>query len=274
MTYGAQFRFTLFTNSPTRAAAADRAGVERIGLDLERIGKAERQQGLGTWISPHVEAELPAVYAAVRAPQRFVRCNPPHPELAAEIERLVAAGAQTIMLPHFHAVAQVVDFVAAVGGRARCVALIETVRAIDQIERLKRIVGLDEIHFGLNDLSLDMGAESPFAMLCNPLLEDACAVLTAEQFPFGVGGIGRPMDTTLPIPSDLIYAQYPRLGASGALLSRVFFRDLSEVELAGQLSLARERLNHWSRQPAAALRAARQALSVQIARLPARRTRG
>lgn len=268
MSYGAHFRFTLFTNCPVRAAAADRAGVERIGLDLERLGKAERQRGLGTWISPHTETELAAVFAAVAAPRRFVRCNPPHADLDEEIERLLAASAKTIMLPNFHSVAQAADFVAIVGGRARCVALVETAQALAQIESLCRIEGLDEIHFGLNDLSLDLGLPNMFSTLCDPLLESACAALSAARFPFAVGGIGRAWDTMLPIPSELVYAQYPRLGAGGALLARAFFKDLNDEEFDAQLTLARERLSHWALQPARELRAARDALAARASALP------
>ncbi|MBK8991737.1 MAG: hypothetical protein IPM40_08620 [Gammaproteobacteria bacterium] len=36
MNLGDRFRLTLFTNRPALAGAADRAGVDRIGPDLER----------------------------------------------------------------------------------------------------------------------------------------------------------------------------------------------------------------------------------------------
>ena len=65
MNLGDRFRLTLFTNRPALALAADRAGVDRIGPDLERLGKLERQRGMSTWISDHIEADLPAVYAAL-----------------------------------------------------------------------------------------------------------------------------------------------------------------------------------------------------------------
>ncbi len=60
MSYGDNFILTLFTNDVELARRADEAGINRIGLDLERIGKAERQQHLKTWISDHEEHELPA----------------------------------------------------------------------------------------------------------------------------------------------------------------------------------------------------------------------
>lgn len=257
MTFGDRFRFTLFTNRPALAAAAERAGVDRVGPDLERLGKQERQGGMGRWISDHTEAELPAVFAELVRARRFVRCNPPHAALAEELERLITAGAGVIMLPHFHRVDQAVGFVRAVAGRARTVLLVETASAAAQVGELCGIEGLDEIHFGLNDLALDLGAKNQFALLCDPLLEEACATLTAAAFPFAVSGIGRALDQSLPVPSELVYAQYPRLGATGALLSRVFSNGLGDAEFVQEVARARARLGWWAQQPAGRLRDAR-----------------
>ena len=260
MSSGRAFRLTLFTNRPGLAAAADGAGVDRIGPDLERLGKQERQGGMNRWISDHTEGELPGVFAALARARRFVRCNPPHPGLAAEIERLLAQGAQVVMLPHFHHVDEARRFVGAIGGRARSVLLVETVRAASRVAELCRLEGLDEIHFGLNDLSLDLGWGNQFAVLCSSLLEDACAVVRESGLPFAVGGIGRALDRSLPVRSELVYAQYPRLGASGALLSRVFFAGLPEERIAAEVAAARARLDHWARQDTASLDRARDEL--------------
>jgi hypothetical protein len=261
---GDGFRFTLFTNDPALAAEADGAGIDRVGPDLERLGKIERQGGMGRWISDHAEEDLPAIFAKLHHASHFVRCNPPHSGLADEINRLIALGAQTIMLPHFHTPDQARDFVRAVNGRARTVLLVETVSSATKVAQLCRIEGVDEIHFGLNDLSLDLGVNSQFVVLCSSLLEDACAALTALDFPFAVGGIGRALDVTLPVPSELVYAQYPRLGATGALLSRVYFNGLQKAQLAQEISKTRERLNYWSRQPARHLLAAREELQARV----------
>jgi hypothetical protein len=261
---GDHFRLTLFTNQPALAAAADRAGVDRVGPDLERLGKLERQHGMSTWISDHTEAQLPSVFAALGSALRFVRCNPPHTALATEIERLIAFGAQVIMLPYFHSVDEAARFVAVVDGRARTVLLVETGSAAARVGQLCRIEGLDEIHFGLNDLSLDLGVKNHFAVLCSTLLEEACATLVAAGFPFAVGGIGRALDASLPIPSELVYAQYPRLGATGALVSRVFFKDLPQEQFAPEVTRARERLTYWSQQSTSRLREAREELQALV----------
>jgi hypothetical protein len=72
--------------------------------------------------------------------------------------------------------------------------------------------------------------------------------------PLGVGGIGRVSDRRLPIRPDLIYAQYPRLGATAALISRSFAAAGSD--LAGEVRRSRERLAWWARRPREELDAA------------------
>jgi len=65
----------------------------------------------------------------------------------------------------------------------------------------------------------------------------------------------------LPISSDLIYAQYPRLSATGAWIARSFFRDPPAAwDLADAIQASRQRLNDWSMASAAALEEARNEL--------------
>ena len=74
--FGDDFRFTLITNDPALAARADRAGVDIIGVDIERLNKAARQGHIKrARISDHELADLATPRAggaerrAVRAPQ-------------------------------------------------------------------------------------------------------------------------------------------------------------------------------------------------------------
>ena len=62
----------------------------------------------------------------------------------------------------------------------------------------------------------------------------------------GFAGIGRVNDSRLPIPGDLIYAQYPRLGATRALISRVFYSpDFRALNLTEEINAARKALDRW-----------------------------
>ena len=224
MSYGSDLVLTLFTGDPALAAAADRAGVDRIGIDMERIGKAARQQHLATWISDHTETDLAAVRPALQRAQLFVRCNPIHGESAAEIDRLVEAGVQVIMLPYFKTVADAERFIRLVDQRAHPVLLVETVEAAAAIADLCRVPGVSEIHIGLNDMRLSLGWPSHFHVLVSDFLVNLCAVIRNAGHRLGVGGVGRAGDNGLPVPADLVSAQLVRLRAAATLVSRSFFR--------------------------------------------------
>lgn len=261
--FGDDFALTLWTDNPVLAARADMAGVDRIGLDLEVLGKAERQPGgLSTWISQHCEEALPSLRQVLRKARLFCRINPINPGSRDQIERLLAAGVEVLMLPMFTSRAEVEAFVAHVDGRARCVLLLENATAATAIDDILRAPGIDEVHVGLNDLTLSLGrpGANRFHVLGGDLMVRLSEAVRGAGLRFGVGGIGRAMDNDQPIPSDLIYAQYPRLGAASALIARSFFAPSGQIQMASDLRRARDRLTWWAAQPAEALEAARQQL--------------
>src|SRR6266568_2605998 len=91
--FGEAFRLTLITADPMLAAQADRAAVDRIGVDLEHLGKAERQAGHDTRLSYHDWEDLAAIARVVRRAALFVRLNPVYPGTRAEIETALDLGA-------------------------------------------------------------------------------------------------------------------------------------------------------------------------------------
>ncbi|KAB2970742.1 hypothetical protein [Zoogloea sp.] len=264
MTYGERFVLTLFTRDAALAAEADRAGVDRIGVDLERLDKDARQGGLATWISDHSEADLTALAARIPGRRLFARCNPMHAGSEAEIERLLASGVRTIMLPFFRRAAEVERFVGLVAGRAHPVPLLETAEAAADVEALCRIPGLSEVHVGLNDLRLSLGWPTHFHVLVSGLLERLAERILAAGHVLAIGGVGRARDDRLPIPSDLVLAQYPRLGAGGALVSRAFFAGQEVPELAREIPALRQRLDEYAGCSAAWLAARRRELARHV----------
>lgn len=260
-TYDADhFRLTMLWNAdPALARRADAAGVDRIGLDLETIGKAERQKGLGTWVSQHREEQLADLREAVGPGRLFCRTNPIHPGSRAEIERLLAFGVDTLMLPMFRTPEEVERFVAYVDGRAEAVVLLEHCDAAARVEQIVRVPGIDHVHVGLTDLALSLNVKNRFGLMATPLLDRIAAAVHGEGLRLAIGGIGRAMDVSQPVPTDLVYAQYPRLGATGALVSRAFFgKDPEAVDLAAEVRRCRERFDYWRRRSPEALDAARE----------------
>ena len=104
------------TNRPDVAEVAEINGVDRIFVDLEYIGKAERQGGMDTVQNRHTIEDIREVRSVVVKSELLVRCNPIHEATeeygssAEEIEAIVDAGANIIMLPYFKTVSEVETF--------------------------------------------------------------------------------------------------------------------------------------------------------------------
>ena len=256
--FGDRFCFTLLTNDPRRAAAADDCGVDRIGIDRESLGKTERQAGQNSRISSHDWSDLKALAQVVKGADLFARINPLHEETASEVEAAVSSGARVLMLPGVRTQEDVVTFVRMVRGRATVSILIELAPAVLRIRDILQTPGIDEVMIGLNDLHLQMGAANHFEVLASPLLDMLAAETHRRGVPLSIGGIGRAGDDNLPIPADLVYAQYPRLGATGAWIARSFEGSSADKpNYAAELRLVRERLTQWSESSPEALEEAR-----------------
>ena len=90
------------TNNPTIAEIADSAGVDRVFIDLEVVGKAERQGGMDTVQSHHSISDIPIVKQKLRNSELLVRSNPIYNDSKNEINKIVTSGADIIMLSLIH----------------------------------------------------------------------------------------------------------------------------------------------------------------------------
>ena len=86
------------TNSPEVAEVAEKCGVDRIWIDLETLGKEERQKGMNTVKSQHCVGDIRKIKPLLKKAELLVRVNPWNGESEEEINRVIAAGADIIML--------------------------------------------------------------------------------------------------------------------------------------------------------------------------------
>lgn len=189
--FGDEFRLTLLTSDPALAGRADEAGVERVGVDLERLGKAERQASQDTRLSEHSFDDLAAVGRVLKHAALFVRINPIHSDSEREIAQALDCGARVIMLPYFRTAEEVEYFVRRVGARAETVILLETGPAVLRIREILAVRGIGEVMFGLNDLRLQFGVSSHFEVLTSPLISLLGAEVCAVGLPLSIGGVAR-----------------------------------------------------------------------------------
>lgn len=227
------------TNNPDVAKIVDNAGVERIFIDMEYIGKSIRQGGMDTVQSHHTIEDISAIKKVVKNAQVMVRCNPIHQATKdycsskEEIDKAIEAGAEILMLPYFKRANEVRKFVDIVNSRAKTLLLVETPEAVECIDEILTIDGVDEIFVGLNDLSLGYGMKFMFQLLADGTVEKLCDKFKAKNIPYGFGGIAALHKGML--PSEKVIAEHYRLGSTCAILSRSFcntnvINDLSEVK--------------------------------------------
>lgn len=227
------------TNDKNVAKIVERAGVERVFVDMEYIGKDLRQGGKDTVQNHHTVEDAKAIKEVLEKAELLVRCNPIHEATdeycssKEEIEAVIEAGADIIMLPYFKTVDEVKSFVEFVGGRVKTLVLVETPEAVEVIDEILDVEGIDEVFVGLNDLSLGYGMRFMFELLADGTVEKLCNKLKAKGKPYGFGGIASLGKGLL--PSEHVIAEHYRLGSTSAILSRSFcnlstIKDLAKVE--------------------------------------------
>ena len=214
------------TNLPELAARCDQMPGMRVFVDLERNGKAARQHGHDTFISTHHVDDVGRIRAVLKQSKLMVRVNPFQaggPAASkAEVDEVLAQGADLIMLPMFTHTAEVQAFAAIVAGRAPIVPLLETAGALRTLDDWIDTPGIDEIFVGLNDLHLSLGCRFMFEPLLMGHVDRVATSAKARGLRFGFGGIAR-MDEGV-LPGHDVLAEHLRLGSRAVILSRTFNR--------------------------------------------------
>lgn len=243
------------TNRPEIAQIAEENGVDWIFVDMEFIGKDNRQGGLDTVQNHHTIEDVRNIKNAVKKAKVLVRVNPIHKAMLhadgtiaymdskTEIESAIEAGADIVMLPFFHSVEEVKEFVYLVqnannqmerygNNRAQACLLLETPEAAILLDEILNVPGIDMIHIGLNDLHLAMGMKFMFQLLTDGTVEQLTKKIKAKSIPFGFGGIASLHGGAL--PGSYVLKEHYRLGSSMVIVGRSFCNtnvvtDLEEV---------------------------------------------
>ena len=229
------------TNNPEVARIAENNGVDRIMIDLETLGKEERQKNMDTVKSRHTVDDVSAVSQALEKSEMLVRINPWNIGSSDEIESVISAGADRIMLPMWRTISEVDAFLKTVNGRARTTLLLETKEAVEIVDAVLENPLVEEIHIGLNDLHLSCGLTFMFELLSNGVVEKLCEKFKKKGISYGFGGIARIGEGML--PAERIVMEHYRLGSTVAILSRSFCNtaevtDMSKIEVIFSKNMA------------------------------------
>lgn len=254
------------TNRPEISKIAENAGVDWIFIDMEFIGKDSRQGGLDTVKNRHTIEDVKNIRNAVSKSKVLVRVNPLHDELyedgseyrinypssEEEIEAVILAGADIIMLPFFKTIEEVETFIKIVQkGRKRhnkevktCL-LLETPEAANLLEQIVEIPGIDMIHIGLNDMHLALGLKFMFQLLTDGSVDKWSKIIKSKGIQFGFGGLASLKGGA--VPGEMILKEHYRLGSKQVILSRAFcnadqISDLGEIKTIFEKGISEIRL--------------------------------
>lgn len=221
------------TNSPPVALIAEKYGVNRIWVDLETKDKEQRQCGKDMVKSRHTVEDIRRISPVLSTSKMLVRVNHWNVDSRDEIDAVIDAGADLVMLPYWKTVEEVRDFIGVVSNRCRTVLLLETKEAAGCLDEILELPGVDEIHIGLNDLYLSYGFDFLFQPLVNGIVEQICKKIAKKNIPYGFGGIAGIGCGA--VPAEMIIMEHYRLGSTRAILSRAFcdttkVTDITEID--------------------------------------------
>lgn len=221
------------TNDPEVALIAEKYGVDRIWIDLETLGKEERQKDMDTVKSEHTIEDIEKIKPLLSTSQMLVRVNPWNERSVEEINDVVNAGADIIMLPMWKDVDTVKNFLNCIDGRTKTTLLLETKEAVECIDEVLDLGGFDEIYIGLNDLHLSYGMTFMFELLADGTVDRLCSKFKEKGILYGFGGIAK-LGAGL-LPSEDVIMEHYRIGSTRAILSRSFCNansigDINEID--------------------------------------------
>ncbi|NVK51721.1 MAG: aldolase [Flavobacteriaceae bacterium] len=222
-------KYSILENNIDLIKKYDAIGVDRIFLDLEILGKKERQGHLDTVISiDHSIEDVKKISSVLKKSDLLVRINPMHSNSKYEIERCINDGADIIMLPMFKTRLEVEKFMKLVKGRVKTCLLLETSEALARVDDVLEVHGIDEVHVGLNDLHLSLGLDFMFEVLSGGLVEYLAEKIHMKKIKFGFGGIAT-LNEGL-VSGNMVLKEHVRLKSSAVILSRTF-KDIANESI-------------------------------------------
>ncbi len=213
-------RLLYITNDEKIAQIADNSGVDIIFIDLETLGKDIRQAGRDTVKSRHCVSDIKKIKPHLSHSKILVRINPINENSNIEIENVINANPDIIMLPMIKNLEEVKTFLELVDGRCKTCLLIETNESVDIIEDIIQIAPNSDYYIGLNDLHLSYNQDFMFEPLVDGTVERLSTLFNDNKITFGFGGIARVGEGML--PSEKIITEHYRLNSKMVILSRTF----------------------------------------------------
>ena len=218
------------TNNVVEAQIVDNLDIDWIFIDLESIGKKDRQDGRNTVLSNHNINDIPKIKSKVKNTKILVRCNPIGKWSKEEFDEINLRGSEIdmVMLPYFKTIDEVKTFINLLDtSKMEPALLIETLDAISNLKKIIKIFPFKYMHIGLNDLHIERGTFFMFEPFIDGLMTKITSILRENNQNFGIGGIGKIGSDMSPSP-ECVLNEHLRLNSSGVILSRSFKGNFNE----------------------------------------------
>ena len=215
-------------------------GAAGIVIDLESKGKWERQNGHDTEINFHSTQDIRDLKSAGSA-YVICRCNAINSNSEIELNEIIAAGADEILIPMISTLDEV-DFAKnIISNRCDISLMIETPQAIELLDALDN-QSFKRFFVGLNDLRIARQEPSIFHPVQQGILNTIRSKV--KHTSLGFGGLTLPGHGH-PIPVELFMEEMHRLSIDFTFLRRSFYRDMegkSFTEGIQQIKLAYDQM--------------------------------
>jgi len=217
------------TNNISEAQIVDKLDIDWIFIDLETVGKKDRQIRRNTVMSDHSISDVQKIRRVINNTKILLRCNPIGIHSKKEIEEInKTSGIDMVMLPFFKTVKEVKMFIELLDtSKVEPTLLIETTSALDNLNDILKLYPFKYVHIGLNDIHIERNTSFMFEPYIDGLLDKTVSILRSNNKKFGIGGVGKIGSDLLPTP-ECVINEHTRLKSSGVILSRSFKGNFSE----------------------------------------------
>jgi len=217
------------TNNISEVQIVDKLDIDWIFIDLETVGKKDRQIGRNTVMSDHSISDVQKIRRVINNTKILLRCNPIGIHSKKEIEEInKTSGIDMVMLPFFKTVKEVKIFIELLDtSKVEPTLLIETTSALYNLNDILKLYPFKYVHIGLNDIHIERNTSFMFEPYIDGLLDKTVSILRSNNKKFGIGGIGKIGSDLLPTP-ECVINEHTRLKSSGIILSRSFKGNFSE----------------------------------------------
>jgi hypothetical protein len=251
-------------NHPALTGQISALSLAALAIDLETLGKVNRQDGFDTSISVDTIETLASV-RTIEPAHLIARINGVNRSTGQEVEQVIEAGADEILVPMVRHPDEVEQILRVVDGRLTVGVMIETSDAVTHRTALAALP-LTRAYVGLNDLWIERRTPTRFHALIDGTVDSLCEAF--ESTPFGVAGLTHPA-AGFPLPCSLLIGELARIDVDFTFLRRSFFAAIENEAPAVVIAAIKDSIRTAESRGETDLHADRRAFVSAVEALPA-----